>query len=290
MGLRMRKSFKLGPFRINLSKSGVGYSYGVKGYRVTHKAGGGVRTTASIPGTGISYVTETSAKKSQVNPSSPFSASSSSYASQPKPEGRYAQVTGKDGVTRYVGYMRCPYCGTEILETAVQCYKCKKNLKKGSSGGKAPKIAAAVLAGAVAIGGVGSMLGGEDEPAPIPDPAPVVEQIDPAPVPEPEPVVDEPPVSAEPEPAPAPDPTPAPAPVTPEPAPEPEVLAPVEPEPEQPAVTEVQYIGNANPDRMKFHKLSCHAIDDIKESNKVELYSHDEAISRGYTPCGICKP
>ena len=56
MGFRFRKSINLGGgFRVNLSKSGVGYSWGTKGYRVTKKAGGGGRTTASIPGTGISY-------------------------------------------------------------------------------------------------------------------------------------------------------------------------------------------------------------------------------------------
>lgn len=41
--------------RINFSKSGVGASFGTKGFRYTLKAGGGSRTTASIPGTGISY-------------------------------------------------------------------------------------------------------------------------------------------------------------------------------------------------------------------------------------------
>lgn len=56
MGFRFRKSAKVGPFRINFSKSGVGYSFGGKGFRVTKKAGGGMRTTASIPGSGISYV------------------------------------------------------------------------------------------------------------------------------------------------------------------------------------------------------------------------------------------
>lgn len=56
MGIRFRKSINCGIFRINLSKSGIGYSYGVKGYRKTHKTGGGTRTTYSIPGTGISYV------------------------------------------------------------------------------------------------------------------------------------------------------------------------------------------------------------------------------------------
>ena len=41
MGFRYRKSINLGGgFRINLSKSGVGYSWGVKGYRVTKTAKG----------------------------------------------------------------------------------------------------------------------------------------------------------------------------------------------------------------------------------------------------------
>lgn len=57
MGMRFRKSINLGGgARLNLSKSGIGASVGGKGFRVTKKAGGGTRTTASIPGTGISYV------------------------------------------------------------------------------------------------------------------------------------------------------------------------------------------------------------------------------------------
>lgn len=56
MGLRFRKSFNLGGFRINLSKSGIGYSFGAKGVRFTKKAGGGTRTTLHIPHTGLSYV------------------------------------------------------------------------------------------------------------------------------------------------------------------------------------------------------------------------------------------
>ena len=65
MGFRFRKSAKMGPVRVNFSKSGVGYSVGGKGFRVTKRADGKVQTTASIPGTGISY-TETlgSSKKS----------------------------------------------------------------------------------------------------------------------------------------------------------------------------------------------------------------------------------
>lgn len=71
MGLRYRKSINLGGgVRINLSKSGVGYSFGGKGYRVTKTAKGTTRRTASIPGTGISYVSETGKKKNTKNGSS----------------------------------------------------------------------------------------------------------------------------------------------------------------------------------------------------------------------------
>ena len=59
MGFRFRKSVNLGKgLRINFSKSGVGFSFGVPGFRITKKADGGVRETFSIPGTGISYVNE----------------------------------------------------------------------------------------------------------------------------------------------------------------------------------------------------------------------------------------
>ena len=59
MGLRFRKSLNLGKhFRINVSKSGIGFSYGIKGYRHTKLANGRSRNTFSIPNTGISYVSD----------------------------------------------------------------------------------------------------------------------------------------------------------------------------------------------------------------------------------------
>lgn len=64
MGLRFRKSIRAGNARINLSKSGVGFSYGVKGLRYTKKSGGGSRVTASVPGTGVSYVKDSGSSKS----------------------------------------------------------------------------------------------------------------------------------------------------------------------------------------------------------------------------------
>lgn len=63
MGFRFRKSIKAGPFRINFSRSGVGYSFGGKGARVTKMPNGRTRTTISMPGTGVSYVTEYGSKK-----------------------------------------------------------------------------------------------------------------------------------------------------------------------------------------------------------------------------------
>jgi hypothetical protein len=53
MGWRFRRSLKLGPIRLNFSKSGIGYSAGVRGFRVGQDAKGRTYTAASIPGTGL---------------------------------------------------------------------------------------------------------------------------------------------------------------------------------------------------------------------------------------------
>lgn len=63
MGLSYRKSVKMGPFRITASKSGISYSAGVKGVRVTKRANGKVRTTLSAPGTGLRYTTSGSRRQ-----------------------------------------------------------------------------------------------------------------------------------------------------------------------------------------------------------------------------------
>ena len=49
MGFFYRKSVNFGPFRVNLSKSGVGYSVGGKGFRVGTSARGRKYTAFSIP-------------------------------------------------------------------------------------------------------------------------------------------------------------------------------------------------------------------------------------------------
>ena len=93
MGLRYRKSINLGGgFRVNLSKSGVSYSWGVRGYRVTKTSRGSVRQTVSIPGTGISYVTESSGKPKNASASSKKSAKNDPYANISE----YRQITSAE--------------------------------------------------------------------------------------------------------------------------------------------------------------------------------------------------
>ena len=64
MGIRFRRSINLGGgFRVNISKTGIGYSWGVPGARISKTAAGRNRTTLSIPGTGLSYVKESGSTK-----------------------------------------------------------------------------------------------------------------------------------------------------------------------------------------------------------------------------------
>lgn len=60
MGFYYRKSISLGPFRVNVGKSGVGYSVGVPGARTGVSSRGKRYTTFGLPGTGIGYRTSSS--------------------------------------------------------------------------------------------------------------------------------------------------------------------------------------------------------------------------------------
>jgi hypothetical protein len=53
MGWSFRRRISLGPLKVNLSKSGVGYSVGVPGARMGRDAKGREYSQVSIPGTGI---------------------------------------------------------------------------------------------------------------------------------------------------------------------------------------------------------------------------------------------
>ncbi|MCQ2531578.1 MAG: DUF4236 domain-containing protein [Saccharofermentans sp.] len=64
MGLNFRKSISIFPgVRLNLSKSGVSTSFGVKGMRQSISTTGKAVTTLGIPGTGVYYTKQTNVKK-----------------------------------------------------------------------------------------------------------------------------------------------------------------------------------------------------------------------------------
>ena len=196
MGFRYRKSIKMGPFRLNLSKSGIGYSVGVKGYQVTKTATGRTRTTVSIPGTGISHVTETK--------------------TQPRPAAKPVQVKEqeKKPAPKWVKWALAAFAVYVVVALFVGC------------AADEPEPSISVVPPAVSAVDVPD-LGTEPAPKPEPEPAPAPE---PEPLPEkkPEPKP-EPKPAPEPKPEPAPEPEPKQEPVTPAPAPDPE------PEKEEPA-------------------------------------------------------
>lgn len=55
MGFYYRKSVSVGPFRVNVSKSGVGWSVGGGGLRTGMTSRRRRYTTFSLPGTGLGY-------------------------------------------------------------------------------------------------------------------------------------------------------------------------------------------------------------------------------------------
>lgn len=54
------------------------------------------------------------------------------------------------------------------------------------------------------------------------------------------------------------------------------------------ASSETPYIGNVN--TKKFHRFNCASVNDINEGNKAYIASREEAIDKGYKPCGRCDP
>ncbi|HZU41682.1 MAG TPA: DUF4236 domain-containing protein [Terriglobales bacterium] len=55
MGFFFRKRVGLGPLALNLSKSGIGLSAGLRGLRAGLSSHGRIYTSANIPGTGLYY-------------------------------------------------------------------------------------------------------------------------------------------------------------------------------------------------------------------------------------------
>lgn len=275
MGFRFRKSVKAGPVRFNFSKSGVGYSVGGKGFRVTKRADGRTQTTTSIPGTGISYTTTGKKKKKEDVPfvskiiavgilvlvfllcswltgcgsDAPAASSAPSTPVQ-------SQQNPLDSVTTAVTQPQQP---SEPEKEPEKAPEPEPQPEPAPAPAPAPEPEKETEKG--------------PEPEPQPEPAPA-----PAPAPEPE---KEP--EKKPEPEPQPEPAPAPA-----PAPEPEKEPEKEPEPEPEPETEKGPIVIGNKNSKKYHELGCSSITDMKEKNRIELESAAVAEAKGYTPCARC--
>lgn len=131
MGSRFRKSINLGGgARINLSKSGVGFSAGTKGARVTRTARGTTRTTLSAPGTGLSYVSETKqgrrSRSTGREKASPSGSSGDIYDI-------LAQIDANNQADReLIAQGTCPGCGGHIDPGQKFCSGCGRKLTQDS--------------------------------------------------------------------------------------------------------------------------------------------------------------
>lgn len=65
MGWIFRRSINIGPFRANLSKSGIGGSFGIGPFRWGRSAQGRSYRTIRIPGTGIHHRTSGSRRSTK---------------------------------------------------------------------------------------------------------------------------------------------------------------------------------------------------------------------------------
>ena len=263
MGFRFRKSANIGPLRVNFSKSGVGYSVGGKGFRVTKRADGKTQTTASVPGTGIAY-TQVSGR-----------GSSKSSGSSGKKKGPVASAVLI--VLLLVGMAGCMASGGDSDEP------------------KTPEEPAAAVTESAAA----SMTQKEDPEEPEP-PAEEPEALHAA---APEEIPQEQPEATPPEtPAEAPQDAPeAPKEETPA-EPEKNDAAPIvtppaaveaEPAKETPAEEAPAPVPKSNPvignrNSKKYHETWCSSVSDMKEKNKVNFDSAEAARASGYEPCSRC--
>lgn len=275
MGFRFRKSAKVGPFRINFSKSGVGYSFGGKGFRVTKKAGGGMRTTASIPGTGVSYVKDYGSGKK----------SSSAKSSGNAPVGD-TQPTGKKPIYQRPWFVVLVIilllgavgsaCGSDdASQTDTQDTQMEETVVPEEDASTQEETQ-------------------EQQSEPVNQETPDSQET----ATENEPTVSEeaqpqdPPAQPE---APSEEDntqqqdTPAVAPVTP-PASTQETQPAVQPEPDPAPQTNEQktgYVGSTDSD--KYHSPGCRWVKKILPENEIWFESKEAAEAAGYSPCGTCQ-
>jgi len=74
MGFRFHKSFKFGPLRLNVNRSSMSVTAGVRGAHVTYNTRGQRTTSFGLPGTGLSYRTTTNVHGRQLRQPAPHDA------------------------------------------------------------------------------------------------------------------------------------------------------------------------------------------------------------------------
>jgi hypothetical protein len=104
MGWRYRRSYKILPgLRMNVGSRGVtSFSLGGRGITV-NMSKRGTKTTYSLPGTGISYQTQT--KRHQVAKSPPFAASPVVQAPRTQPQRKPLNIYAAVGAAAIIGYL-----------------------------------------------------------------------------------------------------------------------------------------------------------------------------------------
>lgn len=250
MGTRFRKSLNLGPLRINFSQSGVGFSVGNKFGRITQKADGNIRTTTTLPGTGISHVKEYGAKQTgAAQGGSPNDSGGSLF----KPL-LLGALTVCLLIFAVVGCM--PHSEDPEPDNA----QAVMQEPQEQVDEQAPQTDA--------------------ETQPDETPGDIQTQPEPDPTPAPDPVVEPEP---DPQPQPVTTPEPPPQPEQAEPAP---TLTPEQAFRE--SLKQYAYVGSSESD--KYHRPTCRWTSKINDGNLVHFDSAEEAQAAGYEPCGTCNP
>ncbi len=254
MGWRYRRSMNIGPFRLNFSKNGIGYSVGSKYFRVTKKADGGMRTTSTLPGLHMSKVTDYGA--SQIRAAKTSRKAKSKKGSIVGGVAALLLIAGALGS----GGDKAPDPQPDPVAPVVQEQVDEQSPKTDESA--QPDKAAGEI-------------DTQTEPDPTPAPDPVVDpEPDPKPTPEPQPVTT---------PEPTPQPEPEPQPEQAEPAP---TLTPEQAFRE--SLKQYAYVGSSESD--KYHQPTCRWTSKINDGNLVHFDSAEEAQAAGYEPCGTCNP
>lgn len=252
MGLRFRKSIKIAPgLKLNIGKSSVGLSAGVKGAHVSVNSKGRVTKSVGIPGTGVSYVDTQNINSNKGNSSTSNITANSSEKKQKKKMGCLPKILIVLVVMAGLG--ACFGNSSDETSPDSSASSIEQSVSSETSEMSEPEVIEPETASVTETENPESEISEAAETQPETDtPAAVeTEQSEPETVPV---IVEEPKETAQ---------------------------------AEEPA-NEVQYIGNSN--SKKFHSLSCSDVKKISESNKVSLYSRDEAINKGYVPCKRCNP